>query len=146
MGSVLVLSGAVYLDTNCVIYSVERVEPYHSLLQPYWQAARQGSCKIVTSALTLMEALIKPIHEGNATLEQGFRALLLHSLDTILLPIDQHVLERAAQIRATTSLKTPDAIHAATALEVKCTLFVTNDAAFQRIPELTVHLLAPPAP
>ena len=30
-------SGLVYLDANGLIYSVERVEPYRTLLQPMWE-------------------------------------------------------------------------------------------------------------
>jgi len=52
------------------------------------------------------------------------------------------ILERAAQLRAATNLKTPDAIHAATALEHGCTLFVTNDSTFRRVPGLPVTILA----
>jgi predicted nucleic acid-binding protein len=51
------------------------------------------------------------------------------------------VIERAAALRAATSLKTPDAIHAATALIEECTLLVTNDALFRRVPGLNVTVL-----
>ncbi len=47
----------------------------------------------------------------------------------------------AAQLRATSGLKTPDAIHAATALEHGCTLFVTNDPAFRRLTTVPVVIL-----
>ena len=58
-----------------------------------------------------------------------------------LVPIARAVLERAAALRAATNLKTPDAIHAATALIEGCTLFVTNDALFRRVPGLNVTVL-----
>jgi predicted nucleic acid-binding protein len=44
-------------------------------------------------------------------------------------------------VRATTRLKTPDAIHAATALREGCTLFLTNDAQFRTIANLPVTVL-----
>jgi hypothetical protein len=37
-GLVLPASGMVYLDTNCFIYSVERIDPYRALLDALWQA------------------------------------------------------------------------------------------------------------
>jgi predicted nucleic acid-binding protein len=43
-------------------------------------------------------------------------------------------------------LKTPDAIHAATALLAGCALFVTNDPAFKRIAGLPVGLLSEARP
>jgi predicted nucleic acid-binding protein len=61
---------------------------------------------------------------------------------TLTIPINRQILETAAQLRASTHLKTPDAIHAATALESGCTLFVTNDPAFKRVPNLAVMVLS----
>jgi predicted nucleic acid-binding protein len=50
------------------------------------------------------------------------------------------VIYQAARIRAL-SLKTPDALHAATGLVGQCSLFVTNDPIFQRVPKLPVAIL-----
>ena len=36
---VLPSTGLVYLDTSSLIYSVERVEPYRTLLEPMWQGS-----------------------------------------------------------------------------------------------------------
>ncbi|HLQ30400.1 MAG TPA: PIN domain-containing protein [Ktedonobacteraceae bacterium] len=40
------------------------------------------------------------------------------------------------------NLKTPDALHAATAVLNDCALFVTNDSAFSRVGDLTVAILS----
>ena len=51
-------------------------------------------------------------------------------------------LREAARLRATIpGLKTPDVIHAATALLNGCALFVSNDTGFRRIPGLPLVLL-----
>ena len=34
--------GAIYLDTSAIIYSVERNEPYLTLLAPAWRQAEAG--------------------------------------------------------------------------------------------------------
>lgn len=59
-----------------------------------------------------------------------------------LLPITQPILRRAAHLRATTKLKTPDALHAATALEAGCVLFVSNDLGFRSVPNLPLVILS----
>ncbi len=46
------------------------------------------------------------------------------------------ILREAARLRAITKLRTPDAIHAATALQIGCALFVTNDKGFKNVPSL----------
>ena len=68
-------------------------------------------------------------------------AVLKHTPDVQMLPIMQSVLEVAANLRATLGLKTPDALHAATALLNGSTLFVTNDSAFHRVKDLNVTVL-----
>src|SRR5713101_1368679 len=62
-------SGSVYVDANVVIYAVEKIEPYHPLLEPLWLAAQASRFQIVTGEITWLETLVKPLREGNAALE-----------------------------------------------------------------------------
>lgn len=67
---------------------------------------------------------------------------LWRQANTRLLPITEDVLREAAHLRATIpTLKTPYAIHAATALLHGCALFVTNDTDFRRVPGLPLAIL-----
>jgi predicted nucleic acid-binding protein len=135
-------SGLVYVDANAVIYSVEHVEPYLTLLTPLWTTSGPTSFQIVTSELTLPEVLIRPFRTNNARLETEFRKLLQQTADVRLAPITQGVLERGARLRAAVpSLRTPDAIHAATALIEDCALLVTNDPGFRQVPGLNATVL-----
>lgn len=133
--------GSVYLDANAFIYSVEKIEPYDSQLYPLWVAARAGQIQVQSSELALLEVMVKPYRDKDWALEGSFRDLLLGSREVALSPVDLTVLDEAAHLRALTGLKTPDAIHAATALINGCVLFVTNDAAFRRVPGLRVAVL-----
>lgn len=47
-------SGSVYIDADAVIYSVEKIEPYWTLLQPMWAAAKAGQFAIIGSELLLL--------------------------------------------------------------------------------------------
>ncbi|MEE9295982.1 MAG: PIN domain-containing protein [Phycisphaerae bacterium] len=96
---------------------------------------------VISSELVLLETLVKPIREKKASLEAAFRAFLLESDEFRLVPIELGTIERAARLRAESGLKAPDAIHAATALEVDCALFLTNDPAFRRVDGLSVAVL-----
>lgn len=139
MGSLtLPASGAVYVDTVALVYTVERYPRYRPLLDPLWQAGRVGTIEIVTSELTLLESLVGPLKSGNKTLVTAFEQALLGT-DVRLLSISRPILLEAARLRATTRLKTPDALHAATAQDAGCALFVTNDAGFRGV--MTVPLV-----
>ncbi len=131
-----------YLDANGFIYSIERIDPYRSMLDTLWLTVSVGQVKVVTSELTLLEVLVKPLKVGDATTATLFRTVLKHTPDVQMLPITQSVLEAAANLRATLGLKTPDAIHVATALLNNSVLFVTNDSAFRRVTDLNVTVLS----
>lgn len=134
-------SGNVYLDANCFIYSIEGVEPYYTILRPLWRAVGDKKFTIVTSEITLLEVLVKPLKIGDFDVANDFRGILHQLPEVQMMPITQTILEDAARLRATTSLKTPDAIHAATASRHKYVLFMTNDITFRQIKGLPVSLL-----
>jgi predicted nucleic acid-binding protein len=88
-----------------------------------------------------METLIGPLKSGDTALARVYEQLFQQP-QMRLLPITQAILRKAAQLRATSKLKTPDAIHAATALDGGCVLFITNDAGFRGLAGLSVVILA----
>lgn len=69
-------SGTVYLDANTFIYSIERIDPYRAILDTLWQAVSMGQFRVVTSELTLLEVLVKPLRIGDASTATTFRLLL----------------------------------------------------------------------
>lgn len=142
MGSiVLPPSGPLGLDADAIIYRVENIAPYRSLLQAVFDAGKAGTHALITSELSLLECLIKPVRDADSELEQLFRAVLTASREIKPAPISTAVLERALHLRARHGLKTPDAIHAATALEAGCKAFYTNDPVFLRVPGLGAEIL-----
>jgi predicted nucleic acid-binding protein len=102
-------TGPIYLDASGFIYSVERIEPYHTLLAPLWRRAQAGQFVIVSNELVVLETLVKPLREGDTVLEQLFRALL-HAREVHLIPATLALWEHAARLRANTGLKTPRVI------------------------------------
>ena len=133
-------SGLVYLDASPIIYAIEKISPYAEMLQPLWQVLSTEKVQIAGSELLLLEILVKPIQIGDGQLETSFRRFL-SAKEMNLLPITTAVLEEAIRLRAKIGIKTPDAIHAATAKLAGCDLFVTNDKLFERVPGLPVIVL-----
>ena len=143
-GLTLSAVGTPYIDTNALIYSIERIAPYAPLLDIFWRdlAARRGQA--VSSELIALETLVGPMRAGDTVLEALFRQALYSSPDLRLVPISRAILEQAARLRASLpSLKAPDAIHASTALAEGCSLFITNnDPIFNHVPGLPTLILS----
>jgi predicted nucleic acid-binding protein len=134
--------GSIYLDTNALIYTGEKNPTFWPLLEPVWHAAKFGRVRVATTALSLMEVLVGPLKTGNAGLIAVYEAML-HAPEVDLIPIDESVLREAARLRAIkTGLRTPDAIHAATAVVRPTSLFLTNDPDFRKVPGLPVTVLS----
>ena len=137
---VLPPTGLIYLDASGLIYSVERVEPYRTLLEPMWQEAQDGNLTIVSSPVLVVEALVKPLRDGNTEIEMQYRELFGANA-VRLLEASYPVFEDAARLRAETGLAIPDALHAATALRADCALFITNDTDFRHVQGLPIVVL-----
>ena len=138
-------SGIVYVDTQVLIYSIEKICPYFDLLVPLWEASESGRLEILTSELAIVEVLTGPFKKADKQLI-GVYDELINGTDLQLVPIDREILQTAAKLRAQTSLRTPDAIHAATAISVDCSAFVTNDTGFRSVSSLPVIILKDSVP
>ncbi len=88
----------------------------------------------------MLEVLVKPFQAGDELLQATYRELL-DTAEVERLPLTAAVLEQAARLRATTGIKTPDAIHAASSLIRNAALFLSNDKGFQKIPALSFAYL-----
>lgn len=142
MGSLNVpTTGTVYVDANILIYSIEAHPLYAPVIAPLWLASNSGAIEVVGSELLLLETLIGPMRTGDTLLQASYEQAMTGS-DRRLLPITSNILREAARLRAAIpALRTPDAIHAATALLFGCVLFLTNDSRFKSIAALPVVTL-----
>ncbi|MDZ8086712.1 MAG: type II toxin-antitoxin system VapC family toxin [Nostoc sp. DedQUE12b] len=138
---ILPTNGSIYIDTSVAIYTIEGNPDYYSLLQQLWLKFYTGDIQIISSELILMEVLVVPLRNGNNSLVADYEELLLSS-QVQLIPISQSILQQSANLRATSNLKTPDAIHATTALSVNSNQFLTNDKGFRNVPGLPVVILS----
>lgn len=131
----------IYIDTVTVIYAVEQTPTYGVLLNPLWNNLQAGNLEVFSSELALMETLVVPIRNSDTFLVDAYERLL-RSPQMQLIPISQTILKEAARLRATTpSLRTPDAIHIATATTSGCTQFLTNDRQLRVVTGLPVVIL-----
>jgi predicted nucleic acid-binding protein len=88
-----------------------------------------------------LEVLAAPLRNADSVLVTAYETLLLPT-ETQLMPMTRAILREVTQLRAQTNLKTPDAIHAATAIAHSSSIFLTNDYGFRRVSSLPLVILS----
>jgi predicted nucleic acid-binding protein len=141
MGTVsLPSAGRVYIDVPILIYSVERHPTYAAVLHRFWRSVAAGAVRVVVSELAILETMVLPLRLGDRTLIRDYESLFARP-EIELRPIDRDVLREAAAMRAALpSLRTPDAIHGATARLAGCDVLLSNDRSLKRLPGIAVIL------
>jgi predicted nucleic acid-binding protein len=139
MGSLNTLvAPTVYLDTNIFIYAVEDFTSLGDKLRHLFSRFDSGELHAVTSELTLAETLVKPIRQMNAAVQDTYEKMLQSTSSLSVIPVDRQILVSAARLRATSSIKLPDAIHVATSLSRSCSTFLSNDLRLETVAALSV--------
>jgi len=138
----LISGRAVAFDTAPLIYYLEEHLTYLPLVEDLFNAIDAGSANGMTSVLTLLEVLVKPLRDGSSQIAEEYRQLLTGSSNLKLYSIDEVVCQRAASLRARHSwLRTPDALQLATAIQHRADIIVTNDERWKALNEITVIVL-----
>ncbi len=76
MGWVEQLEGhVVALDTSPIISFIAQETPYAELLQPLFVAIAQGKIRAVTSIVTLVEVLVRPVREKKSALATQYQVI-----------------------------------------------------------------------
>jgi len=143
MGLLTTLQGdRIYLDTNVWIYAVESYPTFITELTALLDSIDQGYQVAITSELSLAEVLVKPLREQNQARQEAYKRAVVNRKNVFVVPVLRELLIDAAQVRADTGLKLPDAIHVATAVRSQCTTFLTNDERLKNLGSLNVVLLS----
>lgn len=127
----------VYLDSNVFIKAFEGSESddlAFGLTGIFALAASRVAPPFATSQITLAELLVHPFRNGNTESQRRYISLLSASSAWLeVRVVNSKVLVLAARLRGQSSLKLPDAIHAATAMLAGCSHFFSGDADFKSI-------------
>ena len=129
------------LDTMTFIYSMEARKPYIPLLRSIFNYIEGGFVKGVTSTITLLEILVKPIKDQNITAIRDYKFLLNNFPNLKMVNIDPGIAESGAELRAKYGIRTPDALQVASAIENQATIFISNDNKLKKIKEIEIAAL-----
>jgi uncharacterized protein len=132
----------VALDTVTLIYFLERHPVHYPTVRQLFRQIETGRVSAVMASLVFAELLVPACRAGEvATIERLVRTLS-NFPHLKIFPLTTEIAADAARLRARYSIRTPDAIHAATALTGGAAGLITNDQGLVRLePELKIWLL-----
>jgi uncharacterized protein len=130
----------IYLDTNVVIYLVERTPGWGAKAAARVAALRAAGDRTAISDLVRLECRVKPFAQGDARRLGQFDAFFRQPSVTVF-GLSAAVCDRAAQIRAVHRFNLGDALNLAAAVKHGCGAFLTADARLSKFSGLTVEVL-----
>lgn len=138
-----VLRGVVnlYMDTSPFIYYTEKRIEFIEKMRAVFLYQERHQMNVLTSVITVSECMTKPIKEKDAQLIKLYEHLFEETSGIDLIDVSFAISRKSADLRAQYGLRTPDALHIATAIISGCQAFLTNDIALKRINELKVWVL-----
>ena len=131
----------IAFDTNAVIYYLENVYPYGSYAAQAFSLLASGAAVGFVSTMVEMETLVRPLRIRDRGLLFSIRRFFALHPNLHVTSMNSDIAQAAAQVRASTNLKAPDAIIAATAAADRCEVIIGNDRAFARNSELPYLVL-----
>lgn len=129
------------IDTVVFIYHLEAHPDYVDTTEYIFKLIETAKYAAVTSVITLIEILVKPMRKGNGAAAMDYRDLLLSFPNLKMVNVDVKISETASYLQAKYGIKTPDAIQIATVICQGSKSFITNDESLKKVEEIKVLLL-----
>jgi len=123
----------ILLDSMTVIYFLEQHEQYGELARQVFQRIEAGDLRGLMTSLVFAELLVPLYRSEKAGTVRQFVDVLSHYRHLNILEVSTEISMEAARLRARYGLRTPDAIHGATALLGQADGILTNDKNFNHL-------------
>lgn len=123
----------VVLDTMVIAHLIEPHPVFHAMVVSFFNRLDAGDVRGVISTVLFAELLVPFCRPVSTTPPDAVLAGVLGLRNIAVHAPDTQICLEAARLRATYNLRTPDAIHAATAIMAKADGIVTNDRRWRRL-------------
>ena len=123
----------ILLDSVSIVYYLERNPRYFAAAAEWMERVNAGRLSAAASVLVFAEILVPAYRAGNAAAARKARSALERVPNFEVVEVSAAVSDAAARLRAEHNLRTPDALHVATALNEGAGWIVTNDRALKRV-------------
>jgi len=132
-----------FFDASALIYLIEGAEPFaqRTRAQIARLTRRHRTLDAAVSRLSWLECRVRPARNNELDTLAAFDAFFARP-DLVWVELTQDVVELATAIRVKHGLRTPDALQAASCLQLGAKhAFITGDAAFNKVAALHVKVL-----
>lgn len=132
-----------FFDASALIYLIEGREPFAGKVRKELAAVakKYPDLGAAVSRLTWLECRVGPMRANDSTALALYDAFFARP-DLAWVELTRDVVELAAVIRAKHGLRTPDALQAASCLQLGADhVFLSGDSAFKRVGGLNVRVL-----
>ena len=75
----LLKGSSLFLDTAPLIYFIEKNRRYHDIIKPIISQIDAFETEGLSSTITLLEVLVRPLRDDNKKLANKYKAILLSS-------------------------------------------------------------------
>jgi len=137
-----------FLDASALIYLLEGRQPWADAVKTRLrllatQDAEAGSTTALgLSRLSWLECRVGPLRRQDEVALQRFDGFFLRA-DLCWVELSAAVVEQATTLRVRHNLRTPDALQAASCLQLgPDAVMITGDSVFARVPGLPVALIS----
>lgn len=134
----------VFFDASALIYLIEGAEPFGGKVRKTLAtlAKKHPELGAAVSRLAWLECRVGPMKANDSATLAAFDTFFARP-DLVWVEMTREVVELAAVIRVKHGLRTPDALHAASCLQLGPRhIFLTGDAVFKRVAGLNATLLS----
>lgn len=129
----------IYADANVVIRLMEGDAATRAPLYARLLPLRGTGRFLLTSLPTRLECRVRPLRTNDAPVLALYDAFFT-SAEVEVLELTPAVVEKATELRARLNVKTPDALHLASAIVAGASAFLTGDLGLTRCTEIRVEV------
>lgn len=122
---------SVYCDANVIIYLIEKHAEHHGTVHSILSQLKANEARLYSSELVITECLMGAVRRDNPDVLAAYEAFFDGDrFGFEMVPVSETILWSAPQVSVDFKLDLPDALHFATALDLGCDAFLTNDKGF----------------
>lgn len=123
------------------VYSLEMPSRLAALAKQVLDAVESSAVTAVTSEITIMELMVRPLQLGQTDIASGYETLLSNFPNLTIAELPRFATRKAAELRARHGLHALDALQISACIINGATAFITNDLRLRRVIELDMIIL-----